>query len=160
MKTNRKEKTKSLVLMARDGLAYVALWQFMAFLVLILLVWVNEILDLFSLLLGGVRQPPDFMRACLATSGVLLAAVITVGHTYIQQRKIISGLLTICSYCHRIRIDQEVWQRVEEYISRHGMVQFSHGICPECFRSAMDSLSAKPESAPGSAVPVESHGMN
>jgi hypothetical protein len=139
MKGNKKNE-KTLVLMARDGLVYVAMWQFCAFAILLLLVWANEILDVFSLLFDGQPRRPDYMRACLSTAGVLLAAVITVGHTYIQQKRIISGLLTICSYCHRIRVDSEVWQRVEQYISRHGVVQFSHGICPDCFKTAINSL--------------------
>jgi len=135
-----KKQDQMLVLMVRDGLAYVALWQFGAFAILLLLVWANEILDIYSLLFGGEPREPDYMRACLSAAGVLLAAIITVGHTYIQQKRIISGLLTICSYCHKIRIDTATWQRVEEYITRHGAVEFTHGICPDCFKKAMSSL--------------------
>jgi len=43
------------------------------------------------------------------------------------------GLLPICAYCKNIRNDQNYWQRVEEYVSAHADVQFSHGICPECY---------------------------
>jgi DNA-binding response OmpR family regulator len=43
------------------------------------------------------------------------------------------GLLPICSYCKKIRNDQNYWQQVEGYISAHSDVRFSHGICPECF---------------------------
>ena len=45
----------------------------------------------------------------------------------------LQGLLPICSYCKRIRTDDNYWQRVEEYISAHSAAQFSHGICPGCF---------------------------
>jgi response regulator RpfG family c-di-GMP phosphodiesterase len=47
--------------------------------------------------------------------------------------KQLQGLLPMCSYCKRIRDDQNYWQRVESYISAHSSVQFSHGYCPECF---------------------------
>jgi CheY-like chemotaxis protein len=47
--------------------------------------------------------------------------------------KQLHGLLPICSYCKKIRDDRNYWQRVEEYVSAHTDVQFSHGICPECY---------------------------
>jgi phosphoserine phosphatase RsbU/P len=51
----------------------------------------------------------------------------------LHQVKQLQGLLPICSYCKRIRDDRNYWQRVESYISEHSEVQFSHGICPDCF---------------------------
>jgi CheY-like chemotaxis protein len=47
--------------------------------------------------------------------------------------KLLQGLLPICSYCKRIRDDQNYWQQVETYLSQHSEAVFSHGICPECF---------------------------
>jgi DNA-binding response OmpR family regulator len=42
------------------------------------------------------------------------------------------GLLPICSYCHRIRNDDDYWQQMEQYLSQHSDARFSHGICPDC----------------------------
>jgi sigma-B regulation protein RsbU (phosphoserine phosphatase) len=47
--------------------------------------------------------------------------------------KRLRGLLPICSYCKKIRTDQNYWQQVEGFISEHTEAQFSHGICPECY---------------------------
>lgn len=47
--------------------------------------------------------------------------------------KTLQGLLPICSYCKKIRDDRNYWQQVEGYISDHSEVQFSHGICPDCY---------------------------
>lgn len=47
--------------------------------------------------------------------------------------KQLQGLLPICSYCKKIRDDQNYWQQVEGYISEHSEAIFSHGICPDCF---------------------------
>jgi DNA-binding response OmpR family regulator len=47
--------------------------------------------------------------------------------------KQLQGLLPICSYCKRIRDDQNYWQQVESYITVHSGVQFSHGFCPDCY---------------------------
>jgi sigma-B regulation protein RsbU (phosphoserine phosphatase) len=45
------------------------------------------------------------------------------------------GLLPICSYCKRIRTDENYWQQVDGYIAEHSEVQFSHGICPTCYET-------------------------
>jgi len=51
--------------------------------------------------------------------------------------KQLQGLLPICCYCKKIRDDHNYWQRVEAYIASHANVQFSHGICPDCFESVV-----------------------
>jgi phosphoserine phosphatase RsbU/P len=47
--------------------------------------------------------------------------------------KQLQGLLPICSYCKKVRDDQNYWQQVDGYISKHSEVEFSHSICPDCF---------------------------
>lgn len=51
-----------------------------------------------------------------------------------EEIKILSGILTICGYCKKIRDDQEHWKPIEVYISDHSEANFSHGICPECIK--------------------------
>jgi DNA-binding response OmpR family regulator len=46
--------------------------------------------------------------------------------------KQLQGLLPICSYCKKVRDDQNYWQQVETYIEGHSDAQFTHGICPDC----------------------------
>jgi sigma-B regulation protein RsbU (phosphoserine phosphatase) len=52
-------------------------------------------------------------------------------------------MLPICSYCKKIRNDQNYWQRVEGYISDHADVEFSHGICPDCHCRVMGELAER-----------------
>ncbi|MGF1511573.1 MAG: response regulator transcription factor [Myxococcota bacterium] len=42
-------------------------------------------------------------------------------------------LLPICSYCKRVRNDQNYWTQVEAYLTEHLDLRFSHGICPSCY---------------------------
>ena len=51
----------------------------------------------------------------------------------LAQVKQLQGLLPICSYCKKIRDEQNYWQRVDSYITEHADVRFSHGICPDCY---------------------------
>jgi len=47
--------------------------------------------------------------------------------------KQLQGLLPICSYCKKVRDDNNYWHQVEEYITNYSNAKFSHGICPDCF---------------------------
>jgi hypothetical protein len=48
-----------------------------------------------------------------------------------QRVRTLEGLLPICSFCKSIRNDRGEWERVENYVSRHGAT-LSHGLCPDC----------------------------
>jgi CheY-like chemotaxis protein len=54
--------------------------------------------------------------------------------------KQLQKLLPICSYCKRIRNDQDYWEQAESYISHHSDTRFSHSICPECYARVMEEL--------------------
>ena len=45
----------------------------------------------------------------------------------------LEGILPICSYCKKVRDDENYWEQLETYISRHSGTSFSHGICPDCY---------------------------
>jgi PAS domain S-box-containing protein len=44
-------------------------------------------------------------------------------------------ILPICSYCRKIRDDENYWQSVESYVARRTGTRFSHSICPSCYSS-------------------------
>lgn len=48
------------------------------------------------------------------------------------------GILPICSYCKKIRDDEDYWHTVESYVSRHTGTQFSHGVCPHCMETIVE----------------------
>jgi DNA-binding response OmpR family regulator len=50
----------------------------------------------------------------------------------IAQIHTLRGIISICSFCHKIRNDEKSWERLEKYIGEHSAAEFSHGICPEC----------------------------
>ncbi|MDP4611318.1 MAG: response regulator, partial [Opitutales bacterium] len=58
--------------------------------------------------------------------------------------KHLESMLPICSYCKKVRDDNNYWQQVETYISNHTGTSFSHSICPTCYtkqvKPEMDGL--------------------
>jgi PAS domain S-box-containing protein len=50
----------------------------------------------------------------------------------LDEVKALRGILPMCSYCRRVRDDNDYWHTVENYISTHTTTMFTHGICPSC----------------------------
>ena len=75
---------------------------------------------------------PDELRARIHVGQRTLALIGSI--------KQLTGLLPICSYCKRIRSDQNYWEQVDSYIAQHTDVRFSHSICPACYARALSDL--------------------
>ena len=54
--------------------------------------------------------------------------------------KQLEGIIPICSYCKKIRDDQNSWKQLEQYISEHSEARFSHGYCPACAEKEMEAI--------------------
>jgi len=52
--------------------------------------------------------------------------------TSLHEIKILRGILPICSYCKRIRTEDEAWSQLETYIHEHSESDFSHTVRPDC----------------------------
>jgi phosphoserine phosphatase RsbU/P len=87
---------------------------------------------------------PDELRARIEVGRrvIELQAVLTERIRELQdalaQIKALQGFLPICAYCKKIRDDQNYWHQVESYISAHSETQFSHSICPDCYRKFIE----------------------
>jgi len=115
----------------------------------------NELASAFNKMSAGLRntldQLEDRVRARtkeLETLNLKLAADIAEREKVEQERerlilelrqalvkvKTLSGLIPICASCKKVRDDSGYWNQIEAYISEHSEAEFSHAICPDCFR--------------------------
>ncbi|MGH7957311.1 MAG: response regulator [Opitutaceae bacterium] len=53
---------------------------------------------------------------------------------YTTQVRQLEEMLPICSYCKKIRDDQNYWQQLEGYIKDRTGSDFSHSVCPDCYQ--------------------------
>jgi PAS domain S-box-containing protein len=53
--------------------------------------------------------------------------------------------LCVCSYCMKLRDEDETWHRVDHFIARRAGIQLSHGICPTCMESKVEPQIAQLE---------------
>lgn len=72
----------------------------------------------------------------IATLQQTLASRVEDLQKALEDVKRLSGLLPMCSYCKKIRNDQDYWQHLESYLSEHSEAEFSHGYCPDCLERA------------------------
>ena len=62
--------------------------------------------------------------------------------------KKLEGIIPICMYCKKIRDDGDSWNQLERYITAHSEAVFSHGVCPNCYETQMETIK-KMQDAPG-----------
>jgi phosphoserine phosphatase RsbU/P len=77
----------------------------------------------------------------VATLQARLAARVEELQMALTQVRQLEGLLSICSYCKKVRAGEDSWQQIERYIGEHSNAEFSHGICPTCFDRVKDDFS-------------------
>ena len=41
-------------------------------------------------------------------------------------------IIPICSFCRKVRDDDDYWLQVEHYFAKYSTIRFSHGVCPDC----------------------------
>lgn len=44
----------------------------------------------------------------------------------------LEGMIPVCTRCHKVRNDRQVWQEMENYLRDHTDAVLSHCLCPEC----------------------------
>jgi hypothetical protein len=75
-----------------------------------------------SLINAGIRM------AVLVTFAVLIDRVTRQA----REIRILHGLLPVCAFCKKIRIEDQNWRPIESYITEHSEASFTHTVRPEC----------------------------
>lgn len=71
--------------------------------------------------------------ACLGMVAMVLDKMRIQAEQSEEQIRTLEGMLPICSYCKKIRDENDQWHRLEAYIENRSAAEFTHGICPDCF---------------------------
>ncbi len=53
---------------------------------------------------------------------------------YTTQMHRLEEMMPMCSYCKKIRDDQNYWQQIESYINERTGTEISHSVCPDCYQ--------------------------
>lgn len=64
--------------------------------------------------------------------------LVTELQAALAEVRTLQGIVPICSYCKKIRDDEDYWQTVESYLSKRTNTRFSHSICPSCYSKELE----------------------
>ncbi len=134
------ETNKNAYRIFRNPFLYIAFWQLMTFLILVLAVWAVEYQEIATFIYRVNEDKPNMMRALLLTIGIICVAAITIGHTYLQQKRILNNMLSICSRCRKVQINKNYWETMEDYIHDISPQDLTHGLCPDCLELTLKEI--------------------
>ena len=111
----------------------IILIEIIGFIGILLIVWLDEIIDIPHLIFRTSATPPNYPESFFESFLIILLAItiIILTQTILKRLKYLEGLLPICSFCKKIR-SKDNWIPVEEYIRSRSEADFSHSICPKC----------------------------
>jgi hypothetical protein len=98
----------------------------------------NEILDIphyvfndtptsYSQRIGEIIIELSIFLVVMTTQSMLLRKLF-------KHIKLLEGFIPICAKCKKIRNKEDKWVQMEDYISKHSLAKFSHGLCDDCAR--------------------------
>ena len=58
----------------------------------------------------------------------------------ISELEAIRRIIPICAKCKKIRNDEQYWGEMEVYFKEHMDLEFTHGLCPQCFQEFMGEI--------------------
>ncbi|MBN2288950.1 MAG: hypothetical protein JXQ83_06415 [Candidatus Glassbacteria bacterium] len=108
-------------------------YEVIGFGLVILILWVDEVLDLPSVLLGAKPTPVNWVESIFESAVAVLLCLFIVFSTrkILQHVKYLEGFIQCCAFCKRVKVG-ESWIPIEEFIRDQSDAVFSHGLCPDC----------------------------
>lgn len=74
---------------------------------------------------------------------------------FATQVRQLEEFLPICGYCKKVRDDSNYWQQIESYINTRTGTDFSHSVCPDCYKQVVaPQLEALRKEMAGESAPA------
>jgi hypothetical protein len=122
-------------------LARIVVYQNVGFLAVIILCFLDELLQLPSLIFSD--HPFNFLYRRPTLEMLLFLAVwLLVSNStrrLLKQVRQLEDFLRVCSWCRRIDYKGE-WMPLEEFMEQGFDTPTTHGICPECLRQKKEAI--------------------
>ena len=108
------------------------------FLLVSLIIWLDELLDLPHILFGAPPTPLRVAEGALESVLTLALGAVVVAVTARAFRRILylESLVVLCAWCRRVR-DGGDWLTIEQFLERQHAAETTHGICERCAAAVM-----------------------
>ncbi|MBN2725376.1 MAG: hypothetical protein JXR95_15030 [Deltaproteobacteria bacterium] len=113
---------------------YLPLIEFFGFLVIIIMLWLDELFDLPALVLGAPATPVNWRESLLETVFVLITGSIVIFFTakILKKMKQLESYLPVCANCRKIRNSNDEWEFLENFLLKNTDTKVTHTVCPDC----------------------------
>ena len=129
----------------------VSLYEATAILFIIAIIWIDEILDIPYVLLGGPATPINWRESLFESVIILIIGAVIIRHTYRLLMRVgqLESTLPVCASCGRMRVDAEFWREVEQFVADRSKNGVGHSVCPDCLRKYYPELARPEDSSTG-----------
>ena len=129
----------------------VIFYEITAILFIIAVIWLDEILDIPFVLLGGPATPVNWRESLFESIILVIVGIIIVRTTrrLLARLDYLEGILPVCPSCKKIRDEKEFWNDIAEFAQERSKNEFTHGVCPDCFRKYSPELPPRESSSNG-----------
>jgi hypothetical protein len=123
----------------------VAWYEATAIFFIIAVTWLDEILDIPYLLLGGPATPINWRESLFESIVIAAVGALIIRHTYRLLLRIsyLESILPVCASCKKIRMDPEFWHDIKHFVKERAKTEFTHGICPDCIEKYYPELKSE-----------------
>ena len=106
--------------------------QLVGFLIVLAMLWADELLDLPHILFHAAATPRRLSEAIFESTIVAVLGLVSTSVTIRLTRRIIAleSYVVLCGWCRRIR-DEGRWLTLEAFLAAY-KANASHGLCPDC----------------------------
>lgn len=117
----------------KTPLSRVLLYQSLAFLAIMALTWLDELIALPQLIFNPQSLITDFRGSALKMLLILAVWLLVANSTrrILARIRYLEGFIRMCSWCHQVHYKGE-WVSMETFMERGFDTPTTHGICPHC----------------------------
>ena len=130
--------------MKSKTLRIITISQLSIFFLLLCLTLGNEIIDIPHYVFHDAptlysQRSGEIIIELSIFSIVMIFEIALLKNLY-KRIRLLEGFIPICANCKKIKNTEDQWEQIEQYITKHSLAQFSHGICPDCARQLYPDL--------------------
>jgi hypothetical protein len=136
----------------KSRLIKIVMYQNLGFLAIIVLCYLDELLQLPSLIFSDHPFAFVYRRSMLEMLLFLAVWLLVSGSTQrlLKRVRYLEAFMRVCAWCRRIDCKGE-WMRLEDFMQQGFDTPTTHGICPDCLQrqaEAIDRAKCAQESEP------------
>jgi len=106
----------------------------------------GEVIGAFELYMDVTPYRRDHQQVAFLSIGVVFLALavgaLSLGamvryltgviRSRTEELRVLEGMLPICSFCKKVRTEDDRWMQIEKYVVERSDSDFTHSLCPEC----------------------------